>query len=510
MENLFRLVSNANKLVFPENTSTDFSTQLHPPIINAKYIGVTKISIFLDASKIIQTPEFLETNSFFYINSEETKSTQIANQSTNSLNDFVINLKDIQESKRIVIEFLTDFVYVATELAHISVLRLTLTNLQGEYHPVLSGATVVTLKYTDMEVEHNIIRLVSSANKGDYPRNNAQHFSNTMRPTINNVDSVALSKISIPVSIELPPPPPTTSETYTDENFQNEYLKKTTKWDIDFGIITVSYIIDETGAEFTEDVKLFMEAGTKTSKIFGSIEDSELGKVIANARPSFEPWDNAAPPGHYYQPYIRINQGNMIDLYLIPGLELKPKIRSGSQKFVSWKGYRNEKQFLFDENTYIEIRHFSSYSDLTNKNIALYNCLYIQAWDINDVTQWIKKPTESRQMTYESSDLFFVKLENVQSVSYGPLMTPIICVIPVNARYIKNDRLTISVPFSNLYFLRTITDKITEFTVSILDEKLLPHTKVKVDGTTTITLVLNYGSNTEIRENSHFEQLIGQ
>ena len=65
MEVPFRLVSSANKIVFPNNTSNDFTNVLHPPIVNVSYIGLTKVSVFIDKTKIKNDPEFLNTNSFF-------------------------------------------------------------------------------------------------------------------------------------------------------------------------------------------------------------------------------------------------------------------------------------------------------------------------------------------------------------------------------------------------------------------------------------------------------------
>ena len=517
MEVPFRLVSSANKIVFPNNTSNDYTNVLHPPIVNVSYIGLTKVSVFIDKTKIKNDPEFLNTNSFFFVNSEETKSSHIANQSVNSLNDFFVNLSDVSKSQRVNVEFLTDFFYIGTEIKEINSLHILITNLNGEPHPVLSGTTILGLKYTDMELENNVIRLVSSANKGDYPNNNAQFFSNTMRPSIENLDSVALSKISIPIKPDDPkPPPPETKEQYSNKKIVEEIKKNPfAQDDIDLGTLRFEYQL-KTGGSAVQ-VKLSFYISKEDEIDFGKTDSSpfdQLYKAVDNLDVMFKNWRyGSSLDKEKFNIRLRKNTiTNFYDIMILPGNTLNTKIESQSVVFHSWSDYVEPKFFLFGINTFVQVVGHSSVSQRNQGNfIVLFNALRIHWFDKEKLTDWIYTPTEFPEPEpYESSDIFFIRLENVESISYGQQMAPIIQVIPLNARYISSNRLTLTIPFSETYFLRTITDKITEFTVSILDENLQPHTKVRTEGTTVISIILNYGSNTEVRESSHIEQLLGQ
>lgn len=514
MESPLRLVSSANLSLYPDNTANDFTNSINPYLTGVKYIGVTKISIFIDASKIEQNQTFLDTNSFFFINSEETKSTQIANQSVNSLNDFFVNISEIKKSQRYTTEFLTDYFYVGSELSQINSLHILITNLDGEPHPVISGTTTLTLKYTDMELENNIIRLVSSANKGDYPDNNAGMFSNTMRPSLVNVDSVALSKISIPVTVDgpsPPPPPPKGGEMYTNKKIVENVLKKfRPQDDVDLGEIEMYYIEEGSKKKIYVKEKFYISTENFIDDKSDQSETDQIGTAIHNLDLMFSAWRPGTQIiGSKFNIKIKRNiTSNYYDIIIIPGDELISKMVPQTCKFIAWRDYVQPKAFLFGPSTYVQVIGISDVTYLQN-NIILREGLRIQWFDKNNVSDWIAQP-KYLATNYESSDIFFIRLENVEGISYGQLLSPIIQVIPFNARYITNNRLTLTIPFSDLYFLRCLSDKITQFTVSILDEKLQPHTKVRPEGSTIITLIINYGSNTEIRENSDTQQLAGQ
>lgn len=511
-EVLFRIVSNANSSIFPNNTPNQFSNQMHPTILNARYIGITRISIFIDKEKIKDE----EINSFFFVNTDTTQSTQIANQAVNSLNDFFIDLKNIKQSGRYTHEFLTDFFYVPTEVQEISTIQFTITNLVGDLHPVLSGSTNLTLKYTTMNLETNIVRLVSSANKQSYPENNAQMFTNDMLPVLLNVDSVALTKITIPLNENVtprPPPPPPDYKIFTclyTVLGMPAYMND----DADLGFIKYQYT-DLNNKIIVDTVKFYID----TKQLIVGNKDNcnfhdQLSSAVDELDVMFEGWKiGSALDPNSLNIKLKLNSiTRFYDVVLIPGSELLKKMKPQSLQFINWQNYVEPKAFMFNAETYIQPIGISTSSDPDKNNqVTLFNCLRIQWFNKNDLQSWIKKTEiKSSLDTYKSSDIFFIRLENVEAISYGQQMAPIIQVIPINNRYLLNDRLTIVIPFAETYFLRTLTDKITSFTISILDENLQPHTRVNKEGSTVLTLLINNGSNTEVRESSHFEQFIGQ
>src|ERR1700743_111828 len=513
MEQIFRVVSSANKLSFPENEANNFQNEIRPSIQNFQYLGCSRISFFIDKNKIINDEQFKVKNSFFFINCEQIERKPIANQTANLLGDIFVDLKTIEQSSRFFFEFKFDFIYIKSDESQLNLIHITITNLEGELNPVLSGSSVLNLKYTNMEVENSLLRVVSTANLGDYPLNNAQCFTNSIKPFIENVDSIALSKISLPIKYNKVDP-----EIYP-ERYTNSYLIK--KYDDQrmgstyfFATFYIAYTPVDAVKPVTLQFPFYVSEAWKIKDFdsiqtpFQNLEDALLHNelMIANYHITSPLFDNYNFNLKLEKSALAYNKYNII---IIPGEQLKNQLIPGSVTYVKCV-LASKSSFTFPKFNGFEI-NICGFNKMNYDADRIY---FFGAVEIN----WFNRNIPISRLVYDSTpndgdddlnDLFFIRLENVEGISYGSRLEPIIQIIPINDAFIDNERLNIKIPFASLYFLRTLTNKIDNLSVSILDENLNPHPKVKLDGSTIISFILNYGSNTEVRESSHFEQLFG-
>lgn len=479
-ESKIRIISNGNPSMYPQNTSAQF-TNLIMPEIQCKYIGILKISFNIDKSKIIyNNPKFLNDNSFFFINSSLVEGTQIANQLTSSLQDFHIDLLNLPD-RRIVIDFEKTFTYSRVVYEKFTELDILITNLNGEPHPLLFKDTIITLKFTMSENQQNTIRLVSSANRGAYPQNVADDFINQLYPPIEKVDSIALSSITIPIKETITPPPPSDSSTTTfslkraEKKLQDEFpfAKFTCKLEIvhQSGFVEMmTFLINFPGYGFDRD-----NINTQPTTDFKEMLTRMQCKY-------WTPSDTLVYSGEplkfdiVYKGQSKFsNKGPIVGVKCVYFIHLSSFLYKINIPNILYS-YRNNNFTV----TFKKVMTFDLFS-LANNDISFF-------YDSTNLA------------TSNNPSHLLVLCDQTDSISYGSDLRNILSVVPIDINTVQGKNIVYNVPLSCVNFLRTISNQIQCINIKITDFDFKPVSYIDKDKSTVVKLLIDNGSNSEIRE----------
>ncbi|MGL5592321.1 MAG: hypothetical protein ACRDDH_00075 [Cetobacterium sp.] len=508
MEHLIRCISSANKQTYPENLPAQFTNEIKPPIVKIKSIGICEITFNIQYNDQLKNSEYLNNNSFFFVNCDIINGQRIANQNINSLNEFSINIltyvNENTPTARLVYKFNNDFMYLdlnnLTEVENISFL---ITNLIGETHPLITGSTTIILKYTDMDNSTNtVLRIVSSANKQDNPFNNALNFKNFLKPPVLNVDSVGLSKITIPLI--------SGDDTYLsrsrslaapyEQKFTNEFVRDSIKnyefpEYINICTIRVFYQTVEGGLENSQSVLVDIPKGTKIilEDEIKKSDDISLVTLIYFKLSARNKEDHTILPNNFNW-YFSQSGGipTEFNIHIEPGPEMKvfkiTKIIIESIKNMLYD-YKPLVLFLVPSDTiWLE-------DENKNPNITIFSMLNIVYFPPRDTKIW-DNPKWSPYGVKD--DVILVTSDNVDSISYGQHMMPILQIIPLNQTNFNEGNISFTIPDTNFYLCRTNTSVLDSFSIKLLNQDLEEHKLIDKDRTTIASLIISYGSNSEI------------
>ncbi|DAC81474.1 TPA_asm: hypothetical protein [Anelosimus tangle-web spider MELD virus] len=528
-EQIIRLVSNTNMQSYPENTPNFFTNDLPFQLENVNYIGLLKVDceIYIDP-KYIDDRNYIDTNNCFFINCNRSAYTTIANQSINCLNDFQVNLTELKEKERFSLTFTGDFFYVGSESSNINSFTISITNLKGELHPLLVGPTIIDLKYTSMESSNQqIVRLVSSANLQYYPNNNASDFSNNLSPTLLNVETIALAKISIPLQIHSTPILQKSSQCesyiYTPcKIMRNLYEKKIPHE------FTVQYfnlkILEQRGSDDVISNDYFTLKLPKTLDVHYDY-NNDLLKNTSDLYSSVLQTNKLRLGTVYYDKTTKL------------GINVHVTWKRNKQYTTNWDcelffnrstvtvdilfSYLTSSEFKFskifnnNENTFLQINPNFTINKLTKNKLLLENILTIQMWDPNKTDNWIVKDeiTTTQAPPPSTADHIYVCMDGIENIQCGNNSYPILGIVPVFDSDYSEGRITFTVPFSNIYFLHPNSKTINSFRVKLLDENFKPHPFIENKESCLVSLIIHHTDQhgrSELRESNTFQQLYGQ